>query len=111
MNPIKSLVPIAKWFLRVSVAIILYDFYFKLFEKFSFNSFEFFIAFVLIVCAVTIIVGGFLKNNTLTVVSGLVICVLSVLMIFVDGLEFDVILKHFVPAAIGFYFMARGNLG
>ena len=111
MNPIKSLVPIAKWFLRVSVAIILYDYYFKLFEKFSFNSLEYIIAFVLIVSAVAIIVGGFMKKNTLTVISGLAICVLSVIMIFVDGFEFDIMLKHFVPASIGFYFMARGNLG
>jgi len=111
MNPIKSLVPVGKWLLRVAVAIVLYSYYFKMFEKFKFDSLEYIIAFVLVVCAVTIIVGGFLKNNTLTVVSGLVICALSVIMIFADGLEFDIILKHFVPAAIGFYFMARGNLG
>jgi len=111
MNPIKNLVPLAKWFLRISVAIILYDFYFKMFEKFNFDSLEYFIALVLVVCAVTIIVGGFLKKCTVTVVSGLVICALSVLMIFVEGFEFDVLLKHFVPASIGFYFMARGNLG
>jgi len=109
MEPIKKLSTIANWFLRIAVAVILYDFYFKLFEKFKFDSLEYFIAFFLVASAVAIIVGGFLKKNMVTVVSGLVICALSVIMIFVDGFEFDTLLKHFVPAAIGFYFIAHGN--
>lgn len=109
MEPIKKLSTIANWFLRIAVAIILYDFYFKLFEKFKFDSLEYIIAFLLIVCAAAIIVGGFLKKNMVTVISGLAICALSVLMIFVDGFEFDTLLKHFVPVAIGLYFIANGN--
>ena len=83
MEPMKSLVPIGKWFLRIAVAIILYQFYFKTFETLDFDSLKYFIAFIMIIAAVTIIVGGALKKNTMTVVSGLVICVLSVVMMFV----------------------------
>lgn len=111
MKPKKGLVPLAKWFLRISVAVLLFNYYFDIFERFSFDSFEYFIAFAMILSAAALIIGGFLKDQTMTVVSGLIICVLSVIMMLVDGFNFDLLLKHFVPAALGFYFLAKGNKG
>jgi len=109
MEPFKSLVPIAKWFLRIAVAIIIYHFYFEIFETLDFDSLEYFIAFFMIISAVTLIVGGTLQTNTMTVVSGLVIVGLSVLNMFVGEFDLQSLITNFVPGSIGFYFFARGN--
>lgn len=109
MKPKKGLLPLANWLLRISAALILFDYYFSQFERFSFNSLEYFIAFAMIISAAALIIGGFLRKHTVTVVSGLIICLLSVLMILLDGFTFDLFLMHFAPASLGFYFFARGN--
>lgn len=111
MKPKKALAPLAKWLLRISVAILVFDYYFEQFTQFSFDSFEYFIAFAMILSAAALIIGGFMKKHTMTVVSGLIICGLSVIMLLVDGFSFDLLLKHIVPASLGFYFFAMGNKG
>jgi len=109
MNPIKSLVPTAKWLLKIAVVVIIYHKYFDFAAKFDFDSLEYFIALVMVIAAVALIVGGFTKKNQTTVLSGLVICILSVIMMFVDGFDLNSIMEQFAPAALGFYYMARGN--
>lgn len=111
MNPIKSLVPTAKWLLRIAALIIVYQKYFDLAATFDFNSLEYFLSLFLVLTAITLIVGGFSKNNTMTVLSGLGICVFSILMMFVNEFDFYVLIDQLVPASLGFYFFARGNNG
>jgi len=111
MNPIKSLVPTAKWFLRVSALIIIYNMHFELAATFDFNSLHYFISLILVITSVTLIIGGFSKNQLTTVLSGLAICIFSVIMMFIDDFNLYTLLEHFVPASLGFYFLARGNQG
>lgn len=111
MNPVKNLVPIAKWFLRISAAIVIYNMHFELAATFDFNSLNYFLALGIVVAAITLIVGGFTKNNVTTVVSGLVICAISVVLMFIPDFSLYSILGQFVPASLGFYFLARGNHG
>ena len=111
MEPVKSLIPLGKWLLRLTVVVFVYTTYFDTFSEFSFKNPGFFIAAAFILLAALLIIGGFLKKSTLTVLSALAICILSVVMMFL--IEGDFKLAHlyafFTPAAIGFYFIARGN--
>lgn len=111
MNPIKSLVPTAKWFLRVTALIIIYNKHFELAATFDFNSLQYFLALLLVIAAIILIVGGFSKNSTMTVFSGMAICIFSVVMMFMNDFDLYVLLDEFVPASLGFYFLARGNKG
>ncbi len=113
MEPIKSLIPLGKWLLRLTVVVFVYTTYFDKFSDFSFKGPDFFIATAFVLLAALLLIGGFMKRSTLTIVSALAICILSVIMMFL--IEGDFKLSHlyafFTPAAIGFYFMARGNNG
>lgn len=111
MNPIKSLVPTAKWLLRISALIIIYQKHFELAATFDFDTAEYFLALGLIISAITLIIGGFSKKTIVTVISGLAICIFSVLMMFTGDFDFYSLLDEFIPASLGFYFLARGNDG
>jgi len=111
MKPVKSLVPLAKWLLRIAAAVIGYVVFLDLALTFSFNDTNYFLALAMVICIVLLLVGGFLKTSSLTVISGLLILLLSVILMFVQGISIDTVMGNFTTAAIGFYFMARGNLG
>lgn len=111
MEPIKGFMPIAKWLLRLSLGIIVYKYFFDTFLTFSFNNLHYFMSLLFIIFTVLLIVGGLLKKNATTVISGMVIFILSIALIFMGQVNLDKVLTYFLPAAIGFYFMAAGNKG
>jgi hypothetical protein len=111
MEPIKSFVPLAKWFLRVALLIFVYVAYYETVMSFDFSSKSFFIALAMIVMTILLFFGGFLNSPTLTVISGALIFLLSVAQMFLGGISFAIVLSYFTPAALGFYFLARGNKG
>lgn len=112
MRPVKSMVPLAKWLLRIAVAAIVYLKYFDLAMVFSFKNLGCFVALAMVILAVLLIIGGFMKTAKLTVVSGLIIWIVCLVQLFgVESFTLNNLLGIFPTAAIGFYFMARGNKG
>jgi hypothetical protein len=111
MEPIKSLVPLAKWMLRVSLLVFVYVRYYETVMAFSFDSRSFYIALDMIVMSILLFVGGFFSSATLTVISGALIFLISVAQMFLGGISVDLMLSYFIPASLGFYFLARGNKG
>ncbi len=111
MEPMKSLVPLGKWLLRITVALIIYTSFLDAALTFSFSGMVYFIALAMVIFAILLLVGGFLKKNSVTVISGLVILILSVILMFIDGISIGTVIGNFATASIGLYFMARGNLG
>lgn len=118
MRPLKAAVPLAKWLLRLSVAFYLIISFYDGFSGFSLNTLNFWFSAILIVFSVLLVVGGFSRTASMTVISGLVIfllCIISIFLIYNSNLlftstEFSV-LGLILPAAIGFYFFSRGNMG
>jgi len=111
MEPLKSLVPFAKWLLRITLGLAVYSIHFSRVLNFDLSSVNWFISTLITLFAVLLLVGGFLKKSKLTVVSGLILFVLSVIMFFLAEPSLSSGILHSTPAAIGFYFMARGNKG
>lgn len=112
MRPVKSMVPLAKWLLRIAAAAIVFQKYFDIAIGFSFKGLGYFMALGFVVLAVLLVVGGFMKTAKLTVVSGLLLWIACLIQLLgVDSFTLNNILAIFPLAAIGFYFMARGNLG
>lgn len=111
MEPVKSLIPIAKWLLRLTVGLAVYSLHFDRMLDFNLTSVNWFISAIITVFTVLLLVGGLVKKSKLTVVSGLIIFVLSVIMMFLGGPNLSSVILHSTPAAIGFYFLARGNKG
>jgi hypothetical protein len=111
MKPLKSFVPLAKTLLRITAAILIGALYFDRLTNPDLTSVYWFISVVIVIFSGLLLIGGFLKSASLTVVSGLIICILSIIMMFMHGIDIDALVTHIAPAAIGFYFLARGNRG
>ncbi len=109
MEPVKSFLPFGKWLLRIALALIIYIRYMDTTLTFSFNSAGYFISALLVIFGVLLLAGGFTKKSDLTVISGLLIFLLALIMIFIDGFTVSRLITHFPASAMGFYFMARGN--
>lgn len=109
MKPLKSFLPLAGWLLRFATAIIVYSRFWNTFQKFNLENIHFYISAILILGTFTLLIGGFTKRNTTTVLSGVAIFGVSVALIFLNGFTTGKLFENFVPAALGFYFVARGN--
>ncbi len=111
MNPIKKLAPVGHWLLRIAVLAIVYELYFKEAISFSFNGFYYFASLAYIGLTLLLLMGAFLKDQRLTVVSGMIISILSFILIFYSGISIHSLMSNFPLAALGFYFMTHGNKG
>jgi len=111
MDPVKNLLPIARWMLRVAALVIIFSTYFGIVETLAFDTLSYFLALAFIVFSVLLFVGGFMKNSDMTVISGLLIFILSLVVMFMGGFTLQKVLSNFPTTALGFYFLARGNWG
>ncbi len=113
MKPVKSLVPLAKWLLRIALVLFIIARYINNLLEFNFNSIPFILAALLFIFGFLLIIGGFMRKASFTVVSGLAIFIISVFQIIgaLQSGHFEAFTLLFLQGAIGFYFMSRGNLG
>ncbi|MDP4207352.1 MAG: hypothetical protein Q8928_00930 [Bacteroidota bacterium] len=111
MKPFKSGKPLANWLLRIALMINLYLIYFNAVTTLNFSNRFFLLAFFALVAGGANIIGGMLTKPLLTIISGLVIWLLSgyKMIVSFDGLAGTIWLHHFIPFAIGFYFLTNGN--
>ena len=111
MKPIKSIIPVAKWLLRVAaVAIVYSNGHIGSALGFSFNGLLYFIALTYTILVLLLMVGAFLKSSKLTVISGLLLLVICLIDLFaLTGFSVPNLLSILPLATIGFYFMAQGN--
>jgi hypothetical protein len=113
MNPLKSLVPLAKWLLRFSAIAIIYTInYLELALSFSFNSPKYLMALAYSIITILLVVGGFQKTAKLTVISGFLLVLISIIDLFaIEAFSVPNLIASIPLTSIGFYFMARGNEG
>jgi len=105
----KSFVTIASWLLRISVVVIIFNLYFNRLGDFDFTSVEWLVSALLVIFSALLVVGAFLKKQTLTVISGMLIAILSAIMIILAGFGIDAFSTHLAQLSIGLYFLGRGN--
>lgn len=109
MQPIKALLPVSIWLMRIGLILYAYDEYFKTFTKFKLDRVDFYIAFLFLIFSAIIFVTGIKKRASLTVISGFVITLISiynVINVIDGGLDTGLIL-NFVIAGIAVYFLAN----
>jgi hypothetical protein len=112
MKPIKAFVPLAKWLLRLAALTIVYSSFLDTVLLFTFKGLPYFIVLSIVVLTVLLFIGGFFKNAVLTILSGFFLfaaCIVHLVM--VSGFSVDNLIAIFPLTVIGFYFLARGNVG
>lgn len=78
MKPIKSLLPLSIWLMRIGLLLFAYTQYFDTIKDFNYESLNFYIALLFGIFSAIIFITGFVSKPTLTVVSGLVLAVISI---------------------------------
>jgi hypothetical protein len=109
MKPWKSLSGIAIWIMRLSMALFIYTRFFGIFMQFNLQDRSFYIAGAYLISGVLLLVGGFSKQS-LTVIAGLALVVLTAIQIF---LQFNGITPSLalwlLSGSVGLYFLTNGN--
>jgi hypothetical protein len=110
MNPVKSFIPTSAWLLRTIALVMVYQKYFDTMITFSMKGLFYFFSLAFVVFSVMLFIGGFINKHWMSIVSGFVICGMSLFLIFWGGgITPDKVLSHIVLIAVGFNFVARGN--
>ncbi len=111
MQPIKALLPVSLWLMRIGLVLYAYDEYFKTFTKFNLDKVEFYIAFLFLIFSAIIFITGIKKRSALTVISGFIITLISIYNVIntIDGgLDTELII-NFLVASIAIFFLANPN--
>ncbi len=101
---------IARWALRITILLVVFTRYYEDFMAFQLDSFEFYVAAVFIIFGVLLLIGGFLSKHDITVVSGLLLVIASIIMGFVsfDGITGEFALNLLLGSA-ALLFVTEGN--
>lgn len=109
MKPVKFLNPFISWILRFAFVALVYTNYFNTALRFSFEGLWYFIALGFVVLAVLLLLGGVMRTSKLTVLVGLLITVLCVVQLVLSPFSIKYLTTVFPFAALGLYFMTKGN--
>lgn len=108
MKPIKSLLPLSTWLMRLGLILFAYTFYFDTIKDFNYENINFYIALLFSIFSILIFVTGFLAKQTLTVLSGLIltiICIYSLVKIFNSGVTQSLAI-FLIITSIAIYFLS-----
>jgi len=113
MKPIKNVEPLAKWVLRISLAAYIIFTYFNAIKTLDFHNVNYIINLLYVLFAMLLLFGGFGKNATLTIISGIVLSIISAYKIYntfsINDLLNPVIYLYLLIFAVGLFFISKGN--
>lgn len=111
MKPLKNGLNFANWLMRISLIILVVVIFWKGATDFNLSSKIFYISLAFVVFSILLFVGGFLSKPTLTVISGLILCSLSIYKIVqqFSGDMSNILANFIMIAAVGLYFACAGN--
>lgn len=107
----KSAAPIANWLFRVSFLLYGVLANWAVFNTFELSSKAFILGTIFMLLSILLFVGGFMKTNTMTVLSALGLVCLSVSQIIIswNGDLSQVLAVQLLILSVAFYFLAAGN--
>jgi len=113
MKPIKNIEPLSKWLLRISLVAYIFFTCFDNVKTFDFHSVNYVINLLYVLFAVLLLFGGFGRNATLTVISGIVLSIISAYKIYcafsLHDLLNPTIYVSLILFAIALFFVSKGN--
>jgi len=112
MKPIKSIGPLAAWMLRLGMLLMIVAIVNPIIQQFDVGRIQHIVSAVLALFGILLFIGGFLKNSTLTMVSGIVIMILCGGLAYMAN-EFNILNQNFTTymllGMMGFHFFVNGN--
>jgi len=112
MKPMKSISPLSAWVLRITLLLVVAAHLVPVFNNFSFSSLNDILSAAFALSAVLLLLGGFMKKSTLTMISGVLVMLLAGWHAYQVG-EFNIInlpfASYLLMGAVGFHFFITGN--
>lgn len=111
MKPVKGLIPFASWLIRLTIVFFIFTEFLKPLKTFNFTSIRFYASIAFYLFASLLLIGGFMKKPSITVLSGLMLFLASVYEIIIRSSSgiLSEIAQFSVIATISFYFFTAGN--
>jgi hypothetical protein len=111
MKPLKVTRGIARWILRIVLGIILFYKHLYTVSMFNLTDYHFYISMFTLIASSMLIIGGFLKSSSVTVISSLVILGILILEFFLIGAFIPTNTSYLkvMQFAVAFYFVSFGN--
>ncbi|HAN19833.1 MAG: hypothetical protein A2X13_12690 [Bacteroidetes bacterium GWC2_33_15] len=109
MKPIKSLLPLSVWLMRIGLMIFAYTHYFETIKDFDYKNLNFYLALLFGIFSTLIFITGFVEKQAITVLSGLVLAIISIynIVILFDAGITQSISIFIIIAGISMYFLAN----
>jgi hypothetical protein len=111
MKAIKGLLPLASWFLRISILLFAYVYFFDTVKTFSFSGLYYFIALLFCISTILLFIGGLLKKPTMTIFSAILLLLVSAYQLF-SLFDFNIsqdFSMFFFIASANLFFISMGN--
>lgn len=109
MKPLIVARPLSRWLLRFFPAFFILNNYLEYLSNFDFSDVSYLIILALGFFSLLLILGGFLSKQSLTIVSGLIIIILSTIMLFLNFENTDIVSFSVILILLGLFFVANGN--
>ncbi len=109
MKPLVGLFPFSKWVARLTLPVILYLVYQKTMFSFNFKDVNYLIYFGLFVFSILLVLGGFFRKSTLTVISSILLFLFGILLLVVDFSNQMSMIIGTLSIIWGLLFMTMGN--
>ncbi|MCF8303631.1 MAG: hypothetical protein K9I94_10190 [Bacteroidales bacterium] len=111
MKPVKGFVTISRWIMRLALLLFFVLNYGETVLDLNFNEMGFYLSSLFFLFGVLLFVGGFLKEASLTVTSGLVLSILVLYQIIVTypGAMTESLASKLLLFSVTLYFFASGN--
>ncbi len=111
MKPFRNAQPFAMWILRIALLLYAFSYYFTVFKSFDFQSMSFWFALIHLIFCGLIFIGGFTRDQQLTLWSALIILIVSifgVVMELSNGITPSLAI-YILVGGVSMVFLSRGN--
>ncbi|MBN2662154.1 MAG: hypothetical protein JXR68_00775 [Bacteroidales bacterium] len=109
MKPLIGAKSISRWLLRLFPAFFIFNNHLETLLNFDFSDVIYLIILALGLFSLLLILGGFFRKQSLTIVSGLIISILSLIMLFLNFENTIIVSFSVILILLGFFFVANGN--
>ena len=111
MKPLKGLLPLSSWIMRLSIVFFALTRYGNTVLHFNIQSVMFYVSILFVVFSFLLFIGGFLAKNTFTVISALVLVLVTGYHAFLNlGSKLNYNFAIFVlVGSVCLYFLSSGN--
>jgi len=111
MKPLNSALPLAHWMMRISMAIMIVYLQWPFIKTVNFQKTDDIISFAYVVGGILLIIGGFLKNSVLTILSASIIFLITLYFLYLH-FPSELHLGYLIymwPLSVSLFYLANGN--